>query len=377
MQSAGSVSNQHSSHAIVAGEDEPGISTATKITLGVCGVACVLLLGWLLWFAVIRDTWESDHRNDLIRLSQETVKLVQTQDATNAVKKCEELLGLIGKRRLSDPQLTKALSDARDAVEPIKRKIAGEQAVSKIRGMEAQAKAFIEAGDLERGIEKYKQTLDFIQQSQTDNLEFAQAIGRIMAAKSSAEGIVAEAEKEKRHQSELAATAEQALKQAKQLEQQADYRGAVEKYQEVIDVIKNRGLKSSSSGQLLMEAEAGKKSASSHLSFTIKVETIDVSLFDEWPKWSVDHELRINGRVVDKVTNTSASAKFEDVEVKVGDKISARSGWKNGYGAVGEVFEYTPEAIVADVAKTSYVIILYKDQIAYKVKAEMRKKAKD
>ena len=167
-----------------ATSDPPsGLSSELKIVIGVCGTFSVLVVGFLLWFVAIRDPWESDHRTDVTRLSKETVDLIQAKDSANAVKKYEELLGLVGKRKLNDPELTKAVSDARNAAEPVKRKIDGEQALSTIRGMEAQAKAFVEAGDLERGIEKYQQALDAIKDTHFDNAELAASVGRISQAK--------------------------------------------------------------------------------------------------------------------------------------------------------------------------------------------------
>jgi DNA-directed RNA polymerase subunit RPC12/RpoP len=92
--------------------------------------------------------------------------------------------------------------------------------------------------------------------------------------------------------------------------------------------------------------------------FTVTVEIRDITVFDSSPRWSAQHELRINGRVVDKVTNTSASAQFVDVEVRAGDKINAWSGWTNAFGTVLAVFDW-PDPVVAEIGKTRYIIDLY------------------
>ena len=89
--------------------------------------------------------------------------------------------------------------------------------------------------------------------------------------------------------------------------------------------------------KLRAEIEAMKKEKERlHISVTVINKTLSSGTV---PRWSVDHELRVNGKLVDTMTNKSTMANFETVEVKVGDKITARSMWKNGYGAVGIVYD--------------------------------------
>lgn len=87
---------------------------------------------------------------------------------------------------------------------------------------------------------------------------------------------------------------------------------------------------------------------------TVKVTNINPLMV---PKWSVDHELRINGKVVDKITNQSKVAEFEGVEAIVGDKISARSMWKNAFGTALNTFA-TPagEWPIVSTDKNNYEI---------------------
>jgi tetratricopeptide (TPR) repeat protein len=182
--------------------DEPsGLNTATKVVMGVCGAVCMIVLGFFVWFVAIRDTWESDHGSDVIRLSKDTVELIQAKDPTNAVKKYEELIVLVGNRKLVAPALTKAVSDARDAGELAKRTIREEQFLSNIRGLEAQAKAFVDAGDFERGIEKYQEALGSIKNAHFDTAELAASAGRISQAKTR----VSEKLEQKRNEEERAA----------------------------------------------------------------------------------------------------------------------------------------------------------------------------
>ena len=126
--------------------------------MGVGGAVSIIGLGFLAWFLATRDTWESDHRSDVIRLSKDTMDLIEAKDPVNAVKKYDELIRLVGKRKLIAPDLAKAVSDARDAAEIAKREIHGGPSPCRTYdGIESQAKAFVEAGDFERGIEKYEQ----------------------------------------------------------------------------------------------------------------------------------------------------------------------------------------------------------------------------
>ena len=142
--------------------DEPtGLGTATKVVMGVCGTICMVLIGWFVWYVAIRDTLETDHRADVLALSKDTVKLTAARDAAGSVKKYEELLALVGKRKLNDAELVKAIADAREAAEPAKRQIDGERTLSSVHGLEEQAKAFVDSGDFQSGIEKYKQVAGF------------------------------------------------------------------------------------------------------------------------------------------------------------------------------------------------------------------------
>jgi hypothetical protein len=107
---------------------------------------------------------------------------------------------------------------------------------------------------------------------------------------------------------------------------------------------------------------------------TASIFAADYSPF-EYPKWSVDHELRINGRAVDKITNKLNGGCFKNVQLKAGDKITACSMWKNGYGAVAEVFDYC-EPDVAEVGKISYVVNVYRDSTEMSAKEERLAKIK-
>ena len=180
-------------HSAAVQEQPSGLSSETKIIIGGIGILAAIVVGFSVWFFAIRDTWESDHRDDVLRLSEETVTLSQANNP-DGVKKYDELLRLVGKRTFTDAKLTKAVVDARDAAEPAKKKILEEQrlaeqrqkeaeVISKLGSLESQAKAFVDAGDFARGIEKYQQALDLIKDSQSSNAELAASVGRISQAK--------------------------------------------------------------------------------------------------------------------------------------------------------------------------------------------------
>jgi hypothetical protein len=152
-------------------------------------VLLVVLTSWL----VLRDTWERDHRMDVLRLSEESISLIHAKKIADGVAKYDALLQLVGKRNLTDPDITKAMTDARKVTEPLWQKFdearrldAKRQqvtaAITKLRGLESQAKAFIDANDLKHGIEKYQQAIDLIKDTQSDDAELTAAIERLSLA---------------------------------------------------------------------------------------------------------------------------------------------------------------------------------------------------
>lgn len=80
-----------------------GFNAATKAIVGVGAAVSIVGLGVLVWFLATRDTWESDHRGDVIGLSKDTTDLVEAKDPVNAVEKYDELMRLVGSRKLIAP----------------------------------------------------------------------------------------------------------------------------------------------------------------------------------------------------------------------------------------------------------------------------------
>ena len=148
---------------------------------GIAGmvVLLVVLTAWLM----LRDTWEKDHRTEVLRLSEDSISLIQAKRIADGVVKYDKLVQLVGKRKLSDSELIKAMADARDVADPFWQKQQEAEAITNLLGIESQAKAFVGAADFERGIEKYQQALDLIKNTKSDNPEYAAAVGRISQAK--------------------------------------------------------------------------------------------------------------------------------------------------------------------------------------------------
>lgn len=171
-----------------------GMSTSTKIGIGIIIASLILSVGFVIWFVAKQDTWEAEHQYQIMHLCQEIYPLLHSSDPNAGVQKYNDLLQLIGNRNLMDTDMSEAVSDIRKIAEPIKRELLEkqrfaekqqkeEETLSKIKILESQAKAFVDSGDLEQGIEKYQQALDLIKDTQIDNADLAYLIGRISQAK--------------------------------------------------------------------------------------------------------------------------------------------------------------------------------------------------
>jgi len=153
-------------------------------------VLLVVLTAWL----VLRDTWERDHRTDILRLSEESISLIQAKRIADGVAKYDELLQLVGKHKLANPDIKKAMNDVSEVAEPLWHKFNEDrrldaqrqkeaEVITKLLRLESQAESFVNATDFEQGIEKYQQALDLIKNIKSDNAEYVAALGRISQAK--------------------------------------------------------------------------------------------------------------------------------------------------------------------------------------------------
>jgi hypothetical protein len=95
-----------------AAQDEPsGLDATTKCCMVVGGVACLVAVGFLIWFAAIRDTWEQDNTYLLLAKLREADYLQQS-DPFAAYKIYDEVLKETSQHKIEDERFSKALADA-------------------------------------------------------------------------------------------------------------------------------------------------------------------------------------------------------------------------------------------------------------------------
>lgn len=94
------------------------------------------------------------------------------------------------------------------------------------------------------------------------------------------------------------------------------------------------------------------------------------------PRWSVEHELRINGQVIDRIKSTKSTVVFQGVKVKTGDTITARSLWLNGFGVSDKEYDFCKPWPVVERNKLDYSIVLYDDETSMKMVLDRKKKQK-
>jgi hypothetical protein len=153
-----------------------------SVYIGCAAIALLGIVSLSLWL-VLRDTWERDHGAELRQISEQTIALIRAGKNEDGVAKYEAMRALVGDRQLEDPQLRKALADAKELAEPTRRKVNEAKNLEHLRSTEDKAKAFAASGEIRRAIDAYREALDLIQQAGTGNPEFAKAIQRIAGPK--------------------------------------------------------------------------------------------------------------------------------------------------------------------------------------------------
>jgi hypothetical protein len=94
---------------------EDRMTSSQRLAL-VLGITVPLLVGagivarLLVW----RDTWEEDHRQELIRLSTDGQRFVRSGDEREAKQKYDSVLAIVGQREIHDPELAEKTRIARD-----------------------------------------------------------------------------------------------------------------------------------------------------------------------------------------------------------------------------------------------------------------------
>jgi len=175
-----------------------GLDSDARVLIWIVSGATVALLAFCTWFFTLRDTWEADHRDEVARLSTETISSIDGGNQQQGLEAYRKLTALLGKRTLRDAELHDAFAGAKAKAESLmaqldaerlvaeKRHLQVETAIEKLRGLESKAQAFINIGDFQPAIDAYQQALDLIKVTQADNADLAVAASRILRAKTSA-----------------------------------------------------------------------------------------------------------------------------------------------------------------------------------------------
>ncbi len=194
-----------------------------RVLIAGIGIPVLLAAAFFIWFFGIRDTWESDHRGDIVRLSEETVSLVRAKKSEASVRAYDELTRLIGNRKPKDVELQKSISEANAAIEPIKRALSESANLIRLMTLEEKAKSLASSGDVKRAVATYSEALDLIQKCDTGNPEFARAVQRISGPKSLLEEQLAKTQAEEAQRRE----AEQKLRDQETYNRQKEAKGYV------------------------------------------------------------------------------------------------------------------------------------------------------
>ena len=318
-----------------------------RFALGLAAV--VLLLGcvFLVWFLVLRDTWESDNATRLQHDIQLLLGALDQGDDERSLEHYYLLIDTIGDRALRDPELQEAWTTAATRAEPIRerheRAEEREKALAEVSSAEREAAQLWTGGQKQDAITRLDQAAALCAKHGLDEagarVESTRSLYRDrVSAESHVKGL---------------------LDEAAAFEKSNEWPEAMSKYQQAIDNINRWSFPGEHLGSLLIEAEEGRRRAASHVRFTVSVAVISQPYGGGVPRWSVEHEIRVNGKVVDSITNQSMMATFEGVEVVVGDKITARSMWKNGYGAVATTCDrVNGDWPVVSLGTTTYLLTI-------------------
>jgi flagellar biosynthesis GTPase FlhF len=98
----------------IEAEAGPGIPTATKIAIGVCGTGALAAIAYLIWFVASRDDWEVNNLQRISRTLEETERLQKT-DPRKAYEVYGDLLKEASKHPLRNEDVLKEMAQAEAA----------------------------------------------------------------------------------------------------------------------------------------------------------------------------------------------------------------------------------------------------------------------
>ena len=168
------------------------ITSEAKIIIALVSVVTLVIGMLLLWVFVLRDTWELHNSYQLEQMSQSIVDMIENGNLREGVNKYDEMLAFIGDRELENPELRRAMLDAKEVTEQARKKVNEAKNLERIKYLEERAKAFALSGEIKRAVEAYREALDLIQKADSGNPEFAIATRRISGPKQQLEEQLAE-----------------------------------------------------------------------------------------------------------------------------------------------------------------------------------------
>ncbi len=105
-------------------------------------VACVLLVGGVIYLFEFRDKWENEHRQQIVTMIYDARGLVQRDELDAAKDRYNAAFGLVGDRELRSKELTTMLTEAESEADRLDGRIESK------REQERQAEAQVEADRL-------------------------------------------------------------------------------------------------------------------------------------------------------------------------------------------------------------------------------------
>ena len=97
-------------------------SPQTKLFSAVAGAAIFIVVFVAAYFVIFRDTWEQDHRQQLLFLVSDARAEDKNGNQKEAIAACEELLALVNGKSIEDAQLNKEITQARKILERNRRR---------------------------------------------------------------------------------------------------------------------------------------------------------------------------------------------------------------------------------------------------------------
>jgi hypothetical protein len=146
-------------------------------------IACLVVVGLLLYVFVLRDTWEIDTRPKAREMNEEAMLLVSQEKVREGAAKYQEVIDLLSSRKLADTELQNLLADARTARSEAEEKLF----LREWQVLESKAANRVKNGDLHGGISDYEELLRRATRLETGKDSVKKTIETLSFAKAQAE----------------------------------------------------------------------------------------------------------------------------------------------------------------------------------------------